>query len=91
MKFTVNDIKNNSLVLFRKHNGKGRPVTYRAIFVDTVLRRNNCVTIFYDYFSGSHCQTLVLDGKEYDGDGSWDIVDIKYFDYTEEGEFVLYE
>ena len=86
MKFTVDDIKNNSLVLFRKHNGKGYPMTYRAIFVDTVLRRDNCVSIFYDYFSGTHCQTLILDGKQYDG--PWDIIDIKYFDYTEEGEFI---
>lgn len=51
---TLEEIKPNRLVLFKKHNGRNRPITYRAIFIDDIV--DNC--LFYDTYDGTESITF---------------------------------
>lgn len=77
--YSFKDIKPLSLVTFEKHNGKGRPITHRVIFVTDVV--GGC--IFYDYFGGSMSALLMIDGKKKHRGNEWKIIDIKYFKVDE--------
>lgn len=67
-KYTIDDITDNCLVTFKKHNGRGNAITYRTVFV-TAVYDNSC---FYDYFSGEMSFT------KYDLEDA-EIIDIKQF------------
>ena len=75
--FKLEDIKVNSLVTFKKHNGKGKNTTYRSIFVDYVSYEKDSVFIGYDYFEGVNYLTLHKEELNKD----YEIIDIKYFDF----------
>ncbi len=66
-KYKLSDIKVNSLVTFKKHNGRGRPITYRSVFINYVDKD----FIAYDTFRGWSSE--IIDLKEVE------IVNIKYF------------
>ena len=71
--YTLKDIKSNTLVTFKKYNGK-RPDTYRTIFITYADfdydQRLKCdgLSIRYDYFEGTHFEYLTEKdlGKEFD-------------------------
>ena len=71
--YTLEDIKSNTLVTFKKYNGD-RPDTQRTIFItyayfdyDSRFRCNG-VSIRYDYFEGQKYEYLIEKdiGKEFD-------------------------
>ena len=72
--YTLKYIKPNTLVTFKKHNGKGKKITYRSIFItyadfdyDPRFKCNG-VSIRYDYFEGESFEYLIEKdlGKEFD-------------------------
>lgn len=80
-KFKIEDIKPNSLVLFKKHNGKGRRNTYRAVFVSRIWNDEKSFSIAYDSFEGTQFATLRHHREKIN---DFEILDIKYFEFNSE-------
>ena len=53
--YKIEDIKPNSLVVFKKHNGKGRKITTRIVFVDFI--QGNCIC--YHTYTGHFIWWLI--------------------------------
>ena len=75
--FKLEDIRVNSLVTFKKHNGKGKEITYRSIFIGYISYDKDSVFIGYDCFEGVNYLTLYKEELNKD----YEIIDIKYFDF----------
>ena len=79
--YTLKDIKPNTLVTFKKYNGKSRRITYRTIFITyadlNYDERFKCdgVSIRYDYFEGQNYEYLI----ENDLEKEFDILKIVQF------------
>jgi hypothetical protein len=69
--YKLKDIKPPCLVTFEKHNGKGRPITYRTIFIDYI--EDNYFS--YHTYTGHGGNTF--NSKESK------IIDIKYYNKEE--------
>lgn len=60
--YKIKDIKPPCLVTFEKHNGRGRLITYRTVFVSYMEEYNGKYYISYDTYTGSGFDTI--DPKE---------------------------
>ena len=69
--YKLKDIKPPCLVTFEKHNGKGRPITYRTVFITVIEGKSFAYHTFTGYAFGSY------NSKESK------IVDIKYYNNKE--------
>ena len=83
-KYQIKDIVPYCLVSFKKHNGKGKPITIRTIFVNSIFHNARCSTIFYETYEGEKAITISGYKKN-----DYEIVDIKYFERNELGELEL--
>jgi len=60
--YKIKDIKPPCIVTFEKHNGRGRLITYRTVFVRTMEEYNGKYYISYDTYTGNGFDTI--DPKE---------------------------
>ena len=56
--YKIKDIKPPCLVTFEKHNGRGRLITHRIIFVRSIEKYNDKYYISYDTYTGSGFESL---------------------------------
>ncbi len=73
--YKIEDIKPNSLVVFKKHNGKGRRITTRIVYVDFI--RDN--VICYHTYTGHAYDSVDLNESEI----------IAIYPMSKEGKFIL--
>lgn len=60
--YKIKDIKPPCLVTFEKHNGRGRLITHRVVYIRTMEEYNGKYYISYDTYTGSGFDTI--DPKE---------------------------
>ena len=72
--YKIEDIKPNSLVVFKKHNGKGRRITTRIVFIDFIQDNYIC----YHTYTGHTSAFIDLNEAEI----------MAVYPMNEEGKFI---